>query len=237
MLAVAGRLRRRCRWRRRHRVRYFQTWLVQHWLNPVGKTRTRSRRCAGLSTRGDSTSTPGGRCNVYVASPSGHQRPMSESALRTLDRGTCAAPQLPSPGRCGDARRRAGQDPRRLRIRPSRTSASRTRSWRTTHACGRNTRNSSRVVRDEITTPRSTPDDSAAAITPADLRQTGDDAKCVSSRQRPREPSVKCATASQSRTTRPVVASSISAQRGTRRVAGPKRITGMPAVPPQYRYS
>ena len=40
-------------------------------------------------------------------------------------------------------------------------------------------------------------------------------------------------TASQSLTTRPVVMSSISAQRGTRKQPGPNRITGRPAVPPE----
>jgi hypothetical protein len=48
---------------------------------------------------------------------------------------------------------------------------------------------------------------------------------------------VVCTTASHSLTTRPVVASSISAQRGTRRQPGPRRNTGIPVVPPEFRYS
>ena len=53
--------------------------------------------------------------------------------------------------------------------RPLRHSASKARSCRTTHTCGRNTRNRSREC-DQTTTPRSTPTGSVA-ITPAVLRQ------------------------------------------------------------------
>ena len=74
----------------------------------------------------------------------------------------------------------------------------------------------------------------AVDVSASSMEECKAGAGAVGSGQRASEAPPTGASASHSRTTRPVAASSINAQLGTRKHFSPRRTTGRPEVPPEF---